>query len=128
MENPVVYLEFNKSTPKYIEITSFLKDYEHLLEWKPEEVVLDLGCGPGDVTACVLQQWLPADLRYLLGVDISDKMVEFAQATNTNDRLEFKTIDVSLDNSSALIRTGKYSDGFDKMFSFYVLHWLEDLE
>lgn len=127
MQNADVYVELNQNTAKYSNIQQFLKHHEELMTWRPEEVVLDVGCGPGDVTARVLQQWLPADFRCMLGVDVSGKIIKHAQSVNANDKLEFLTVDIGSDVSE-IVRDEKYADGFDKVFSFYVLHWLQDLE
>jgi trans-aconitate 2-methyltransferase len=56
----------------------------------PREVV-DLGCGPGNTTAQLLQRWPHARI---LGVDSSAEMIEQARTLAVPDRLEFRQGDL----------------------------------
>lgn len=127
MLNADAYSEVNKKTEKYSGIINFLKDYEDEMDWRPDETVLDVGCGPGDVTAHALQKWLPPHFRSLLGADVSAKMIKHAQATHANEKLEFATLDFDSDISH-ILKKEKYAAGFDKIFSFYVIHWFDNIE
>ena len=57
---------------------------------EPERVV-DLGCGPGNVTALLTQRWPNA---HVLGIDNSAEMIEAAQARAVPGHLEFRSGDV----------------------------------
>lgn len=59
---------------------------------------------------------------FQLGADISEKMILFAKNTFENDRMEFTTLDISADNVTEVLGKEK----FDKVFSFYCLHWIPD--
>lgn len=128
MQNADAFVDVNKHCDRYREVARFLQEHARLLRWRPEEVVLDAGCGPGDITATVLQPWLPVDFRLLLGVDVSQRMIKHARRTyGGGPRLSFVTADIAADVTN-ILDNDEYSGGFDKVFSFCVLHWLSDLE
>lgn len=71
---------------------------------QPEDVVLDVACGTGLVTFQILRKF--GFQGRLLGIDISDKMIEFASSTaalNNESRVQFRQMDaekLSLENDS----------------------------
>jgi len=126
MQHANIYSEFNKRTHKHNKIAKVLRDHEHLLQWGPEERILDAGCGPGDITACVISPWLPQDFQLLLGADVSSSVIDHALELNASEKVTFQVLDVAGDISDFL-KNREFSQGFDKIFSFYVLQWLPDL-
>lgn len=70
---------------------------------------------------------LPADFKMLVGVDISPKMKQYGLAHHATDRITFDTLDIGQDISEFL-RDDRFSQGFTKIFSFYVMNWVTDLE
>lgn len=91
------------------------------LTWNCDEAVLDVGCGPGDLTTSLLTSYLASPAK-VVGCDISEAMVKFAQATYGDDRYSFKQMDISNGN----IWMNWEGESFDKIFSFYCLHWVKD--
>uniref|UniRef100_A0A1B6HI10 Methyltransferase type 12 domain-containing protein n=1 Tax=Homalodisca liturata TaxID=320908 RepID=A0A1B6HI10_9HEMI len=126
MQDVETYVSHNKNSPKYSKISKILRDNEQLFDWRPEEKILDAGCGPGDVTVNALIPWLPPDFQLVMGVDVSPTMVDHALAAHASNKLTFATWDIEQDVTDVL-KNGKFASGFDKVFSFYVLHWLQDL-
>ncbi|KAG8277048.1 hypothetical protein J6590_050884 [Homalodisca vitripennis] len=126
MQDVETYLSHNKNSPKYSKISKILRDNEQLFDWCPEEKILDAGCGPGDVTVNALIPWLPPDFQLVMGVDVSPTMVDHALAAHASNKLTFATWDIEQEVTDVL-KNGKFASGFDKVFSFYVLHWLQDL-
>jgi trans-aconitate 2-methyltransferase len=53
--------------------------------------VLDVGCGPGALTATLLERWPGAEIR---GIDDSTEMIELAKRRALTDRLSFELADV----------------------------------
>jgi trans-aconitate 2-methyltransferase len=80
------------------------------------EVVVDLGCGPGTLTAALARRWPQAEVR---GIDSSAEMIEAAQALppGTSRRLSFALGDV---------REWKPDGGVDVIVSNAVLQWVPD--
>lgn len=100
-----------------------LSEYLNSMSWKPGDRVLDLGCGPGSVTWQELMPRLPVDFGILVGADVSPLMVQHASNTYTHPKLRFAQFDLTKDVRG----TSEISAlGFDKIFSFYCLHWIPD--
>jgi juvenile hormone acid methyltransferase len=93
------------------------------MSWKTGEQVLDVGCGPGNMTTQVLMPRLPADFGLLVGADLSDDMIQYASKTYTHPKMRFIQFDLTEDigNTSQL-----QPSSFDKIFSFFLLHWIAD--
>lgn len=82
------------------------------LDWlQPEagEVILDLGCGTGDLT-----REINASGAALLGIDLSSEMIERAQQ-------KYPDIRFQVDNAE----TFRTTERFDAVFSNAALHWMK---
>ncbi|XP_069675125.1 juvenile hormone acid O-methyltransferase-like isoform X2 [Periplaneta americana] len=100
-----------------------VSEYMHLMTWKSGERILDLGCGPGTNTVEVLLPRLPDNFEILVGADISQPMMQIASSKYKHPKLKFLHLDLSKDiPADSQFRT----PGFNKIFSFYVLHWIHD--
>jgi trans-aconitate methyltransferase len=86
------------------------------LHLRGDERVLDLGCGDGKVTAEIAHQ-LPRG--EIVGVDLSQEMIDFAIATFHQPNLRFERADA---------RALNFENEFDVVFSNAVLHWVYDHE
>jgi trans-aconitate 2-methyltransferase len=80
------------------------------------DVVVDLGCGPGTLTAALARRWTRAQVR---GIDSSAEMIEAAQALehDAGPRLSFALGDVS---------DWKPDGAVDVIVSNAVLQWVPD--
>ena len=98
---------------------------EHLpnMTWKPDETILDIGCGSGDVTSSLLYPAIPTSISLLHGVDSSSDMVSYASDHHATDNVKFSVMDIAEIKHPRNI----FPAGFDKIFSLYCLHWIEDL-
>ncbi|KAF0770692.1 juvenile hormone acid O-methyltransferase-like, partial [Aphis craccivora] len=54
--------------------------------------VLDIGCGPGDVTSDILYPLLKNKINQLVGVDKSIEMIEYAKKTYECSNIKFQNI------------------------------------
>jgi len=83
-------------------------DLLELLAPKKDEQILDVGCGTGHLTAKIA-----ASGAHVTGIDLSPEMI--AQARAEHPAIRFEVADV---------RTVKYSNEFDAVFSNATLHWV----
>lgn len=60
MFNPSLYVKQNNLQRR--DAALVLQDLIHRMSWNQEENILDVGCGPGDVTVSVLSNYLPDDV------------------------------------------------------------------
>lgn len=81
-----------------------------------EKSVLDLGCGYGH--NCMAFVSMGADR--VVGVDISEKMLEVARTESTHDKIEY--INMSMTDVNTL------EDKFDLIYSSLAFHYIEDFE
>ncbi|KAM7298397.1 juvenile hormone acid O-methyltransferase-like [Ixodes scapularis] len=85
---------------------------------------LDVGCGPGDVTRdCLLPLCPPC--RRIVAVDVSEDMVKYAKEHFAHPKICYDVLDIgSKDVSDFVERHGV----FDRVYSFFSLHWITDQE
>ena len=84
-----------------------------LLAPSPGERILDLGCGPGQLTAKIAEAG-----AQVVGIDASPEMI--GQARQNYPQLTFKLADAT--------RFAFEGEPFDAVFSNAVLHWVLDAE
>ncbi|XP_073989440.1 juvenile hormone acid O-methyltransferase-like [Rhodnius prolixus] len=99
-----------------------LKEMVNTFHWTDFEYILDVGSGPGDVTFNVIRPLIGIS-SYIVGSDISDDLVKFANARYSSDNLKFKKLDIE----SYDIWDNWKKESFDKIFSFYCLHWIQNI-
>jgi trans-aconitate methyltransferase len=93
-------------------VSELARDLVTQLGAKPGEVILDLGCGTGHLTAKIAESGAT-----VIGCDRSESMI--AQARQTYPQIEFK-----LENGEKL----SASSEFDAIFSNAALHWMTDAQ
>ena len=76
--------------------------------------ILDIGCGTGGMSRYFAEH----GAKYVLGVDISTKMLEVAKRETTNNNVEYKIL--AMENLSSL------KDKLDMVFSSLAFHYVED--
>lgn len=106
---------------EYYQNSSSQKDAANdLMKYVPinaDSKILDVGSGDGKITAEIASR---VSHGYVIGVDISPSMLNFAQ-TNFPENLH-NNLTFSLKNAEAL----DYEDEFDIVFSFTALQWVQD--
>lgn len=119
MNNAALYEKANSMQKR--DALNFLEDISPKLKWKKSiSNILDIGCGDGCVTS-MLKKYIPTDFK-LLGCDISEKMVNYANDHHCNEQTSFTVLDIAGDIPEGM--KGK----LDHVFSFYALHWILDQE
>ena len=109
--NPADYARHSQGQERWA------KELLGLLSLKPDEDVLDIGCGDGRITA-EISRLTPAGR--VVGIDRSPDMVAFA--TEHFPAAEFPNLSFLQADASAL----PFRDEFDVIFSNAVLHWVLD--
>lgn len=87
------------------------------IAWKGNERVLDVGCGDGKITAWIAENFSQS---FVVGVDISNPMIQFASSHYNGDR--FKNLTFFEADASSLL----FDQQFDIVVSFSTLHWVLD--
>lgn len=95
---------------KYNYVYSFGEDLLKILDPKPGQRILDLGCGTGHLTYRISQNG-----ANVLGLDVSKGMIE--QARQSYPQVEFSVADATLMT---------FDREFDAIFSNAVFHWIPD--
>jgi trans-aconitate 2-methyltransferase len=80
--------------------------------------VVDLGCGPGNLTTLLADRWPDA---HVVGLDSSPEMVE--RARGLDDRVVFDVADL---RDWEPVSTGSTNDGVDVLVSNATLQWVPD--
>lgn len=116
----------------YVKSNSFQRDatkavfyeFAHLLQWQKDgrDSVLDVGCGTGDVTIEIVLPLIPPTFSRLLGCDISDKMIDYAQQHYGRPKVNFSQLDINEDVDEFRNKFGL----FDHVVSFFCLHWVRN--
>ena len=107
--NPDSYLDFaNDRVRPALELISHIK-----IE-NPASIV-DLGCGPGNITAILRDRWKAASIS---GVDNSSAMLDRARAEYPDKNINWK-----LESINDWV-SDKRNETFDVIFSNAALHWL----
>lgn len=90
-----------------------LKKIVYIADIKPNDKVIDIACGTGVLTEYILEH----NPSYLLGVDISERMIDIARSKFTNDRVEFLAsdfFDIKYDKFDLAIIYSAYPHFLDK--------------
>lgn len=99
-----------------------LENYSGRMKWKKSgDKIIDIGCGDGSVLN-LTKNFIPMEYEEILGCDISEKMIHFANLNNKDHRTKFMVLDIEGKLPEAL------REKFDHAFSFYALHWIKDQE
>ncbi|KAJ0175452.1 hypothetical protein K1T71_008611 [Dendrolimus kikuchii] len=100
----------------------FLEQNKDRIKWKPVgDRSIDIGCADGSVTT-ILESYLPSNYKSLLGCDINEAMVKFANKHHGTDRTQFKCFDIEGDLPHEMVK------GYDHVFSLYTLQWIRRQE
>lgn len=98
----------------YDDAHAFVSQYGHhslkLLNPQPDETILDLGCGTGDITFELKQMGVN-----VIGVDYSKEMIK--KSKNKYPDLNFQVQDILSLN---------FNEQFDAVYSNAVLHWIKE--
>jgi len=83
-----------------------------------EELILDIGSGPGNVTTDILIPSLKG-FKKVVGLDCSKEMVEYSNQHYGKDNVQFQLFNIEEDDVTSFMK-----NKFHRVFSFYCLHWV----
>ncbi|XP_074599431.1 juvenile hormone acid O-methyltransferase-like [Brevipalpus obovatus] len=87
------------------------------------ELLIDVGCGSGNITQDIAQS---INCDRILGIDLSDKMIEYAERTYSNDKIHFTVAD-ACDKWDKISKSIDVVEGqADIVTSIYCLHWVSN--
>ncbi|KAG1674780.1 Juvenile hormone acid O-methyltransferase [Nymphon striatum] len=103
---------------------NYLEQFKGALKLPKENVmVMDIGCGSGNITNEVLFNILNENfnLKKIIGTDVNEEMIEFANERYLQNKLEFRTMDICTRELPEALE-GK----FDLVTAFSSFHWFPD--
>ncbi|XP_074033320.1 juvenile hormone acid O-methyltransferase [Leptinotarsa decemlineata] len=100
-----------------------MEKYNHLITWKDNESILELGIGDGGNSRISLWPYIPNNFKEFIGTDVSESMVEYVKEKVTHEKMKFMVLDFGSPNIPL-----EFEGRFDHIFSFIVLHWIRDLK
>ncbi|CAN7940991.1 unnamed protein product [Ixodes hexagonus] len=82
---------------------------------------IDLGCGTGDFTC---RELLPRcqPCSRIVATDAAEEMVRYARENFDHPQIEYEVHDISSEPSGLVKRYGT----FDRVYSFFALHWVKN--
>lgn len=86
--------------------------------------LLDIGSGPGDVLVNLILPKLSEKISKVIGTDLSEKMVTYANNNYADDFINFHQLDISEASSACKKLFGQTK--FDIITSFNCFHWIQD--
>ncbi|XP_023217903.1 uncharacterized protein LOC111620237 [Centruroides sculpturatus] len=121
MEGTAKDIERMPRNISYLYIRSCLDFHFSNIEWSDDDIILDIGCGPGRVTKDILLPKCPK-LKKLVAIDVDPSSIEYARKTYFDEKIEYKTQDIL--KGMDLEETRKY----DKIVSFFTFHLIHDFK
>ncbi|XP_053612919.1 juvenile hormone acid O-methyltransferase [Plodia interpunctella] len=119
MDNAELYEKGNNMQKR--DALESLQDYADKIKWKQYGArILDIGSGDGTVTTRILKEYTPQNYKIIVGCDVSEKMVQFANDNHGNERTRFILLNIENYPPKELMGS------FDHVVSFYTLHWIKN--
>ncbi|KAF5299570.1 hypothetical protein FQR65_LT09375 [Abscondita terminalis] len=120
--HPKMYIENTAQSIK--DLKTVLSFYSKILPLRNYKKVIDIGCGPGNITNELAKSYLPKDLEKLVGVDICEEVIEYARENyGLDSKIEFHLLDITTDHLPENLQ-----NEFDLATSFYCLQLIADLK
>lgn len=100
-----------------------LNEFSHRFKFRPDgqDSLLDIGCGPADITADIILPVLPKQFSRIVGADISESMLAEARSRLQHPNVAFERLDVGKQ-----LDKGVWSKPFDHITSFFCLQFATD--
>lgn len=119
MNLPKLYSSSNSCVR--LSISHILNKYSHLLKFKKNPSVLEIGTGDGTTTSETLLPILPENPKEIILSDKSKKMLEPAKTVQCLSKMQFAELDIEDKKMPP-----HFINRFDYIFSFFTFHWLKN--
>ncbi|XP_066279133.1 juvenile hormone acid O-methyltransferase-like [Branchiostoma lanceolatum] len=96
-----------------------LEALQQYMQWEEGETVLDAGCGTGETCKYISQQ---PGVASVVGFDVSSDFISYCNQRNSFPNILYHVADVT-DVSTF---EPEWQGAFNKVVSFFVLHWVQD--
>ncbi|KAJ6633584.1 Juvenile hormone acid O-methyltransferase [Pseudolycoriella hygida] len=122
MDNPDLYKK--SSDLRDDDHAQLLDEFAPTFNWRVDgkDSVMDVGCAGGNVTTEIVLPRLPTTFSRLMGVDVNEKMIDYANKCYKIPKVSFSTLDIGGDVSEFRQK----NDPFDHIITFFCLHLVPD--
>ncbi|XP_038044429.1 juvenile hormone acid O-methyltransferase-like [Patiria miniata] len=91
-----------------------IMQYIDKLTFRPGDEVFDVGCGSGEETKTIASK-----VKGVVGIDSSEAMIAVANQSNSAPNIEYV-----VEDARSVGDNPKWRGKFDKVLSFFMLHWI----
>lgn len=104
--------------------TEFVNEFAPMFNWRSDgrDSVMDVGCAGGNETSGIILRKLPPTFSRLVGVDINQKMIDYATKNYNIPKVTFSILDIGGDISEFM----RKNDPFDHIITMFCLHLVPD--
>ncbi|XP_078594833.1 juvenile hormone acid O-methyltransferase-like [Branchiostoma floridae x Branchiostoma japonicum] len=92
---------------------------QQYMTWEGGDAVLDAGCGTGELCSYISQQ---PGVASVVGFDLSPDFISYARTNNSSPNVRYHVADAA---DPSTIKP-EWRGAFNKVVSFFVLHWVKD--
>ncbi|XP_037041841.1 juvenile hormone acid O-methyltransferase-like [Bradysia coprophila] len=118
MNRPEIW---EKYKPHRQYVKTLMEEYKTKFNWSADgrDSLMDIGCAGGGITIDYILPIMPTNFDRLIGVDISEDMIAYAQKMHSKPNIEFKTFNIETGNTGELPQV-------DHITVLYVFHLVHD--
>ena len=92
--------------------------------YRPCPLILDIGCGSGNITQEASES---VNCNSVVGLDLNSRMIEYARdAHNNNGKIRFECADIGAEWSKLKSIIQVEENSVDAIISVHVLHWVQN--
>ncbi|XP_061394070.1 juvenile hormone acid O-methyltransferase-like [Musca vetustissima] len=116
MNKPELYHKSHSSVKK--DAGQLLRKFASKLQWRPDggDSVLEIGCGPGDVSMDYVYPLMPENIEKLIFSDISSKMLDFFKNNyEIPKKCHLRIINIAKENSLPPDMLGQFDHNIFKL-------------
>lgn len=63
------------------------------MDWSQEDIVMDIGCGPGTSTRTMLLPCFP-QVKKVVAIDVLPDMIKFAKENNAHEKIDYHVANI----------------------------------